>query len=78
MLIMFKHKRKDDFEPCDVTNTRNKLHNEVREELAGNEHFLSDTQGLRLAYENPDRIYRNGSILYIAGTKDPIDSYDLK
>ena len=73
---MFKHKRKDDFEPYEVTNTRNKLHNEVREELAGNEHFLLDTQGLRLAYENPDRIYRNGSILNIAGTKDPIDFYD--
>ena len=37
---------------------------------------LTDTQGLRLAYESPDRIYRNGSQLYIAGTKDPIDFYD--
>ena len=29
-----------------------------------------------MAYANPDRIYKNGSILYIAGTKDPIDFYD--
>ena len=31
---------------------------------------------MRLAYESPDRIYRNGSQLYLAGTKDPIDFYD--
>ena len=48
----------------------------VREELAGTETFLTDTQGLRLAYESPDRMYRNGSQLYIAGTKDTIDFYD--
>ena len=57
-------------------NTRSKNNDEVREELAGTETFLTDTQGLRLAYESPDRMYRNGSILYIAGTKDPIDFWD--
>ena len=31
-----------------------------------------------MAYESPNRIYRNGSILYIAGTKDPIFYDDLK
>ena len=62
--------------PYEAPNTRNKIKDEVREELAGTETYLTDTQGLRLAYENPDRIYRNGSILYIAGTKDPIDFYD--
>ena len=60
----------------EAPNTRSKVNNEVREELAGTETFLTDTQGLRLAYESPNRIYRNGSILYIAGTKDPIDFCD--
>ena len=60
----------------EAPDTRSKINDEVREELAGTETFLTDTQGLRLAYESPDRMYRNGSILYIAGTKDPIDFYD--
>ena len=38
--------------------------------------FLSDTQGLKLAYENTEGIYQNGSILYIAGTKSGRDVYD--
>ena len=73
---MHKHKRKDQDTIYEEPNTRSKTNDEVREELAGREDFLTDTQGLRLAYESPDRIYRNGSILYIAGTKDPIDFYD--
>ena len=60
----------------EAPDTRSKINDEVREELAGTETFLTDIQGLRLAYESPDRMYRNGSILYIAGTKDPIDFYD--
>ena len=60
----------------EAPDTKSKINDEVREELAGREDFLTDTQGLRLAYESPDRIYKNGSILYIAGTKDPIDFYD--
>ena len=55
--------------PYEVPNTRDKINDEVKEELAGTETFLTDTQGLKLAYENPDGIYQNGSILYIAGTK---------
>ena len=70
---MVKHKRKDDFEPYEAPNTRSNIHNEVSEELAGAETFLTDTQGLKLAYENPDGIYQNGSILYIAGTKSGRD-----
>ena len=73
---MFKHKRRDDFEPYEAPKTRSKIHNEVNEELAGTETFLTDTQGLKLAYENPDGIYQNGSILYIAGTKSGRDVYD--
>ena len=73
---MYKHKRKDNDNTYEIPNTRSKINDEVREELAGTETFLIDTQGLRLAYESPDRIYRNGSIFYIAGTKDPIDFYD--
>ena len=85
---MFKHKRRNEgivYEARqdgllslsgEAPNTRNKINEEVREELAGTETFLTDTQGLRLAYESPNRLYRNGSILYIAGTKDPIDFYD--
>ena len=73
---MHKHKRKDQDTIYEIPNTRSKINDEVREELAGTETFLTDTQGLRLAYESPKRIYRNGSILYIAGTKDAIDFYD--
>ena len=73
---MFKHKTRNEGIPYEAPNARNKVNEEVREELAGNWSFLTDTQGLRLAYESPDRIYRNGSQLYIAGTKDPIDFYD--
>ena len=73
---MHKHKRRNEGILYEPPNTRNKINNEVREELAGTETFLTDTKGLRLAYESPDRMYRNGSILYIAGTKDPIDFYD--
>ena len=76
---MHKHKRRNEGILYEAPNTRNKINDEVREELAGTETYLTDTQGLRLAYESPDRIYRNGSQLYIAGTKDPIDFYhDLK
>ena len=73
---MFKHKSRNEGILYEAPNTRSKVNNEVREALAGTETFLTDTQGLRLAYESPDRMYRNGSILYIAGTKDPIDFYD--
>ena len=73
---MYKHKRKGEEEPCEAPNNKNRVVGDVKEELAGCEDFLTDTQGLRLAYESPNRIYRSGSILYIAGTKDPIDFYD--
>ena len=73
---MFKHKSRNEGMLFEAPNTRSTVNNEVREELAGTETFLTDTQGLRLAYQSPNRIYRNGSILYIAGTKDPIDFYD--
>ena len=73
---MFKHKRRNERLLYEAPKTRNKINEEVREELAGTETFLTDTQGLRLAYESPNRLYRNGSILHIAGTKDPIDFYD--
>ena len=73
---MFKHKQKGERILYEAPNTRNKINEEVREELAGSETFLTDTQGLRLAYENPDGIYKNGSILYIAGTKSLQDALD--
>ena len=73
---MFKHKRRNEGVLYEPINTRNKINEEVREELAGNWSFLTDTQGLKLAYENPDGIYRNGSILYIAGTKSAQDTWD--
>ena len=73
---MHKHKRENEGVLYEPNDTRNKINDEVREELAGNWSFLTDTQGLKRAYESPDRIYRNGSQLYIAGTKDPIDFYD--
>ena len=73
---MHKHKRRNEGVLYEAPNLRSKINEEVREELAGQESHITDTQGLKLAYESPDRIYRNGSILYIAGTKDPIDFYD--
>ena len=73
---MFKHKRKNEGILYEAPNTRNKINEDVKEELAGIWSFLTDTQGLTRAYENKDGIYQNGSILYIAGTKDPIDFYD--
>ena len=73
---MYKHKRRNEGVLYEAPNNRYKINGEVKQELAGTETFLTDTQGLRLASESPNRIYRNGSILYIAGTKDPIDFYD--
>ena len=73
---MHKHKRRNEGILYEPPKARNTLHNEVRDELNENETFLTDTQGLRLAYENPEGIYQNGSILYIAGTKSGRDVYD--
>ena len=73
---MHRNKRRNEGIPYEAPNNRNKINDEVREELAGNWSFLTDTQGLKRAYESPDGIYRNGSQLYIAGTKDPIDFWD--
>ena len=73
---MFKHKRKDDFEPYEAPSTRSKIHNEVSQELSNNEYIPTDTYGLKRAYEDPNGIYRDGETLYIAGTKDPIDFWD--
>ena len=73
---MPKHKRRNEGIIYEAPNTRKKINDEVREELAGTETFLTDTQGLRLAYENPEGIYQNGSVLYIAGTKSGRDVYD--
>ena len=57
----------------EAPNTRSRLHSEVRNELAGTEAFLTDTQGLKIGSENPDGIHQSGSILYIAGTKSGRD-----
>ena len=73
---MLNNKRRNEGILYEAPNTRNKIHDDVREELAGTETFSTDTQGLKLAYENPDGIYQNGSILYIAGTKSGRDVYD--
>ena len=73
---MYKQKRKIEEEPYEAPNNKNKVVDDVKEALAGREDFLTDTQGLRLAYESPDRMYRNGSILHIAGTKDAIEFWD--
>ena len=73
---MFKHKRLNEGIKYEPPTTRNKITDDVNNELAGVETFLTDTQGLKLAYENPNGIYQNGSILYIAGTKSGRDVYD--
>ena len=65
---MHKHKRRNEGILYEAPNTRNKINDEVREELAGRENYLSDAIGLRLAYERPDGLYQNGTRLYVAGT----------
>ena len=57
-------------------NTRSEINDKVKEELAGNWPFLTDTQGFKRAHEDKDSIHRNFSILYIAATKDLIDFWD--
>ena len=73
---MFKHKRRNEGVLYEPPKTKNKIVNDVSNELTSNEGYLTDTQGLKLAYENPEGIYQNGSILYVVGTKDPVDFYD--
>ena len=46
---MHKHKRRNEGILYEVPKARNKINDDVREELAGTEAFLTDTQGLRLA-----------------------------
>ena len=48
---MHKHKRRSEGVLFKAPNTRSRLHTEVRDELAGTETFLTDTQGLKLAYK---------------------------
>ena len=73
---MFKHKSRNDGLMYETPNTRNKINEEVREELAGTEYIPTDTYGLKRAYEDPDGIYRDGETLYIAGTKSFSDAID--
>ena len=73
---MFKHKRKNEGVLYEAPNTKNKIQEEVKEELAGTEYIPTDTYGLKRAYENPDGIYRDGETLYIAGTKSVQDAVD--
>ena len=73
---MHRNKRRNEEITYEAPININKINEEVREELAGNWSFLTDTQGLKLAYENPEGIYQNGSILYIARTKSGRDVYD--
>ena len=67
-ISMFKHKRGNEGVLYQAPNTRSKINDEVREELAGRENNLTDAIGLRLSYESPDGLYQNGTRLYIAGT----------
>ena len=65
---MHRNKRRNEGILYEAPNNRNKINDEVREELAGRENNLTDAIGLRLAYESPDGLYQNGTRLYIAGT----------
>ena len=65
---MFKHKRRNEGVLYEAPYNRNKVVDDAREELAGRENNLTDAIGLRLAYESPDGLYRNGTRLYVAGT----------
>ena len=65
---MHKHRRRNEGILYEPPNTINKIHDEVKEELAGRENNRSDAVELRLAYESPDGLYQNGTRLYIAWT----------
>ena len=65
---MHRNKRRNEGVLYEAPNNRNKINDEVREELAGRENNLTDAMGLRLAYESPDGLYQNGTRLYVAGT----------
>ena len=54
---MYKHRSRNEETTFEAPNTRNKINDEVMEELAGTETFLTDTQGLKLEYENPEGRY---------------------
>ena len=73
---MHNHKRRSEGVLYTAPSTRSRLHIEVRDELAGTETFLTDTQRHKIAQENPDGIHQNASVLYIAGTKSGRDVYD--
>ena len=73
---MYKHKRRNEEIPYEAPNNRNKINEDVKQELAGNEFIPTDTYGLKRAYEDPDGIYRDGETLYIAGTKSFQDAVD--
>ena len=73
---MHKHKRRNEGISYEAPNTRNKIVDDVKEELAGTEYIPTDTYGLKRAYEDPNGIYRDGETLYIAGTKSFRDTVD--
>ena len=73
---MHRNKRRNEEIAYEAPNTRSKIHDEVRGELANNEYIPTDTYGLKRAYEDPDGIYRDGETLYIAGTKSFSDAID--
>ena len=73
---MHRNKRRNEEVLYEAPNTRNKINDEVREELAETEYIPTDTYGLKRAYEDPDGIYRDGETLYIAGTKSFSDAID--
>ena len=73
---MHRNKRRNEGIPYEAPNNRNKINDEVKQELAGTEFIPTDTYGLMRAYEDPDGIYRDGETLYIAGTKSVSDAID--
>ena len=73
---MHRNKRRNEGIPYEAPNNRNKINDEVKQEVAGTEFIPTDTYGLKRAYEDPDGIYRDGETLYIAGTKSVSDAID--
>ena len=73
---MFKHKRRNEGALYEAPNNRNKINDDVKDELTSNEYIPTDTYGLKRAYEDPNGIYRDGETLYIAGTKSFQDAVD--
>ena len=69
MMFVPKHKKKD-YESMPETTTPPRLQKLVTQHFNtdNEEDDITDAEGLRRAYNRPDRLYKHGDRLYVAGT----------